>query len=163
MNCMNCSANTENPKFCGRSCAASYNNRLHPKRKMESLCGRCEKPCTRSRTYCRSCWAVVKAEDSAENWERCTLADMRGKGNANAGGRYPYIRSLSRRKYVLAGLPMACKVCGYDFHVDIAHVKEIKSFSENTFISEINDLENLVALCKNHHWELDHGALALSS
>ena len=32
MQCLNCQIHTENPRFCSRSCSASYNNRLSPKR-----------------------------------------------------------------------------------------------------------------------------------
>lgn len=29
-------------------------------------------------------------------------------------------------------------------------------------ISDVNDPSNLVALCKNHHWEFDNGHLSLT-
>jgi len=34
-------------------------------------------------------------------------------------------------------------------------------FDENTPISVVNDIENLVALCKNHHYEFDNKDLIL--
>lgn len=161
MNCINCQIETSNPKFCGKSCAASHNNRHYPKRKPESSCARCRVPNTKTRTYCMKCWKDVQAERSIVLWENSTLGEMRGVGNANAGGRYPYIRQLSRRKYLLSNRPKECLVCGYSKHFDVAHVREVKSFPETAFVSEINDLDNLVALCKTHHWELDHGELTL--
>jgi predicted restriction endonuclease len=45
--------------------------------------------------------------------------------------------------------------------VDIAHRKPVSKFSDDTRVSEINDISNLAALCKNHHWEFDHGTLEL--
>ena len=29
-------------------------------------------------------------------------------------------------------------------------------------ISEINNIDNLIALCPNHHWEFDHSQLNIS-
>ena len=44
MKCINCSKNTDNPKFCCRSCGVSYNNRMQPKRiKKMKTCVFCKK------------------------------------------------------------------------------------------------------------------------
>lgn len=43
----------------------------------------------------------------------------------------------------------------------MAHIKAVSEFSDDTLISEINDINNLVGLCPNHHWEYDHGLLNL--
>jgi predicted restriction endonuclease len=51
-------------------------------------------------------------------------------------------------------------VCGYDKHVDICHVVDIKAHSDETLISDINAITNLVALCKNHHWEFDRDLMS---
>jgi predicted restriction endonuclease len=98
-------------------------------------------------------------EDNTKDWSKITLSELKSSGNANRGGRYPYIRELSRKSYIKSGLPMRCHVCDYDLHIDICHIHDIKDFSEDTPISVINHLDNLLALCKNHHWEFDHGHL----
>jgi predicted restriction endonuclease len=49
---------------------------------------------------------------------------------------------------------------GYDKHYDTCRIKEVKSFPGTVKISEINHISNLIALCKNHHWELDHGLMS---
>jgi hypothetical protein len=54
-----------------------------------------------------------------------------------------------------------CFVCGYDKHVMICHKKPVYSFSENSLLEEISNVENLVYLCPNHHWELDNGLLEI--
>jgi len=54
---------------------------------------------------------------------------------------------------------MKCRVCGYEKHVEIAHIKPVKSFPDTAMISEINDIKNLMALCPTHHWEHDHQIL----
>lgn len=38
-------------------------------------------------------------------------------------------------------------------------MKDIASFDLDALIKEVNALSNLVALCKNHHWEFDHDLL----
>jgi predicted restriction endonuclease len=69
------------------------------------------------------------------------------------------VRSHARKVFAESGKPKKCAVCGYDKHVEICHVREIATFPPETPVREINDLTNLVALCPNHHWELDHGLL----
>lgn len=153
MNCLNCQDETLNPKFCSRSCAATYNNKRNPKRKPEGTCKDCGKPNTRSRTYCKDCWP----QHASRDWSKVTLEQLKGEGNANFHGRYPMIRALSRKAYINSNQPMKCKVCSYDLHVDICHIKDIKSFPSSASIADINNVDNLVALCKNHHWEFDNG------
>lgn len=161
MICKACEKDTTNPSFCSRSCAAKYNNVLYPKRKPERNCPRCDGPLNSGRRYCAVCWAEVRREKSIENWLNTSLADMRGKGNANAGGRYPYIRNLSRTSYMRSGRPMECYVCGYSYHVDICHITDVKDFPTTATVGEINAPTNLVALCKNHHYEFDSGLLKI--
>jgi HNH endonuclease len=48
-----------------------------------------------------------------------------------------------------------CK-CGYSKHVEICHIKEVKSFPDDAKIKEINDPSNLLYLCPNCHWEFDN-------
>lgn len=59
MNCINCNKQTNNPKFCGRSCAASYNNKINPKRKPENKCKICQQSISTSRKHCKKCWKLI--------------------------------------------------------------------------------------------------------
>ena len=52
-----------------------------------------------------------------------------------------------------------CFICGYDKHVEVAHIKPVSEFDENATILEINDINNLIGLCPNHHWEYDNNLL----
>lgn len=52
-----------------------------------------------------------------------------------------------------------CSVCGYNTIVEVAHIKAVSSFPEDTLVAEVNSLDNLIGLCPNHHWEMDHGLL----
>jgi len=55
----------------------------------------------------------------------------------------------------------SCIICGYSKHVEVAHKKAVSDFSDDTPVSEINSIENLIALCPNHHWEYDNGILKI--
>jgi hypothetical protein len=53
----------------------------------------------------------------------------------------------------------ACEICGYTKHVEVAHRKSVSSFDDSCKICEINDPNNLIGFCPNHHWEFDNGIL----
>lgn len=148
-------------KFCSRSCSAQYNNKLSPKRLPEGSCDNCGEANTKSRKYCQKCRTELRIQQANELWNTTTLAEMKRNKETNARNRYPYISGLARAKYIKAGLSLSCRVCGYDLHVDIAHIKAVSSFPETATVGEVNNLSNLVALCKNHHWEYDRQILNL--
>lgn len=81
--------------------------------------------------------------------------------NRKDNNRYCNIRSLSRRLYMRSDRPKVCEVCGYDKHIEICHIMDIAKFPKDTLISEVNDLNNLLALCSNHHWELDNNLIEI--
>lgn len=71
------------------------------------------------------------------------------------------VRKYSRRLYDEYGLPRKCAVCGYDKHIQVAHIKPIyQCLRENITVQEVNSPNNLIGLCPNHHWEFDHGFLS---
>lgn len=152
--CMECGRQTTNPKFCSRSCAARYTNRFSPKRKIRAFyCQTCGRPTTHRRKYCDA-----HQPNALKSYDDATIEDIRryAKYQANA-----LIRRLARRAYRVGRLPLHCSVCGYSKHVEICHIHAIEKFPEQTHLSEVNSLNNLVALCPNHHWEFDHGLLSL--
>lgn len=56
--CKNCNNNTYNPKFCCRSCSATYNNKLYPKREKGVVYPselRCGTKIKRSPVNCKTC------------------------------------------------------------------------------------------------------------
>lgn len=75
--------------------------------------------------------------------------------NGSRCNRYTKIRSQARAIAKKLRMDKCCK-CGYDKHVEIAHIKPISSFSLDSKIEEINSPENLLALCPNCHWEMDN-------
>jgi predicted restriction endonuclease len=155
INCKQCNKETTNPKFCSRSCAASYTNRLFPKRKKSQLfcksCGIIIFP-NKYETMCDSCNPFKK------DWSKITLASLQ---NRRSYQRNSQIRDLARQVINRQNIEKKCKICGYDKHVDVCHIKPISAFSLDDTISKINSSDNLILLCKNHHWELDHKLLSL--
>ena len=139
--------------FCSRSCAATFNNKQHPKRYLTKTCNICKNLIRSDSKYCGVCY---KEKHYLANK---TLAEA--IKNRKDNNRYNQIRRISRKNYLQSDRPKCCEVCGYDKHIEICHIKDIASFSKTTLISEINDLSNLIALCRNHHWELDHGHLTI--
>lgn len=158
MYCQLCNESTTNPKFCSKSCAASYNNKS-PKRVRTNSCKDCQRPCLTSRTYCSECW-TQKVEEREIKKASETLGSMRGGGNANRGGRYPLIRQWARKAYLKSDKPQYCVICGHP-NFDVAHIKDISRYDETVLISVINDLNNLVALCKTHHGDFDNGDIGI--
>ena len=53
-------------------------------------------------------------------------------------------------------------ICNYDHHYEVCHIKPIKDFSLNSLIYEINNKDNLIHLCPNHHWEFDNNKIDIS-
>jgi 5-methylcytosine-specific restriction endonuclease McrA len=54
-----------------------------------------------------------------------------------------------------------CQKCGYSLHVEFCHIQPITAFPEETELAVINDPSNIIVLCRNCHWEFDHGLLKL--
>jgi len=82
-----------------------------------------------------------------------TIGRKADVGNKNAHSK---ISNHARRTYLKTDKPKKCVICGYDRHFDVAHKRDVADFPPDALISEINDIGNLVALCKNHHWEFDN-------
>lgn len=66
------------------------------------------------------------------------------------------IQKYARIVYQNSNRPKYCICCGYDKHYEVAHIKAVSDFDDESLISEINDINNLIALCPNHHWEYDN-------
>lgn len=94
-----------------------------------------------------------KMNNTYEKYLKLKLGDKIYK--QNKADKYSYVRSWSRQIALKLGWNK-CSKCGYDKHVEICHIKPIHTFSEDTLLTEINDVSNLIALCPNCHWELDN-------
>ena len=52
-----------------------------------------------------------------------------------------------------------CEICGYNKHINLCHIKDIASFSDDATLGEVNSPDNIRVMCKNHHWEFDNDML----
>ncbi len=146
MQCFTCGTETSNPKFCSRSCAAKTTNRTNPKRMPQHHCTSCGTSVSSQYRKCLTCRSI-KADPVLSK-----------SVNSNQGNS-PAVREQARKLYIASGRPMSCLLCGYSLHVDVCHVKDIRDHDDGTPFSVINQEANLIALCKNHHWEFDHDVL----
>lgn len=151
--CRNCNNLTNNPVFCTRSCAAIFNNTNNPKRKWR--CKKCNlvKPKSSSRArMCQDCKDIFTTPKFLTVGEVKSHYLKRGYSYNNV---YSYIRERSRKYVKLFNNPF-CAKCGYNKHVEVAHIKPISKFDDNSKIEDINNPSNLILLCPNCHWELDN-------
>jgi hypothetical protein len=151
--CPVCGRETRNPKFCTRSCAAKRNNVLFPKRSPGSRCRVCQCPIPLRNRYCR------------EHKPNKPLDRSRPISTVYQTAKHPmYRRSRLRedaRQVYLTARPYRCVHCGYDKYIEVCHRRPLASFPDETPISVANSLDNLLGLCRNCHWEFDHGLLQL--
>ena len=152
--CIQCGKETKNPKFCCRSCAALRNNRkdIAPKRHPEGKCDECGCAISTRKKWCPTCREKKYAPDM-------TLQEAIYTKHHRSSA-YALIRSRARSTEKFKS-SKSCHVCGYDKHIEACHKKSISSFPPETLISEINSPENIIPLCRNCHWEYDHGIIDL--
>lgn len=154
--CDECGTATRNARFCSRSCSSSYNNRRSPRRKLEGTCVGCGAAVPSSRKRCGDC------HESRQpfRFSGATLSDV-----LNLTGErrsvYNTVRARARTKVRARVVKGTCEVCGYAHHVEVCHIRPIRSFPKEALVDEvINADENLAVLCPNCHWELDNGVLS---
>lgn len=148
MNCLNCNKETSNPKFCSSSCSATLNGKLYPKRRLRHKCSLCSKPIYSYLKLCKACRPITITQDM-------TLKEaMYSKESLHRSSLFAKVRSRART--VCKSREQKCAHCNYNKHVEVAHIKAISDFNEDTLISIINHPNNLILLCPNCHWEFDN-------
>ena len=154
-NCLHCGAETINAKYCSRSCANRVNGSPFPSRKrIGRSCKHCGKALLMRRTTCDDCNLGVV------DWNKVPSQALKAKALHQYAAQ---IRSLARVLYRKSSRPKACAVCGCAAHYEACHIKPIREFLPTDYVAAVNDLNNLVALCPNHHWEFDHGRLSAAA
>ena len=157
MKCQHCEAETSNPKFCSRSCSTKFNNKAKPKRKPKPRhCSTCGKDFLISSHHYRSkrCPECFVAPQ--------TVGEIRKQlhlKNKHPSWIHAVVRQRARHAH--KDKPRICANCGYSLHVECCHIKPISSFPNEARVDEVNSDENVVLLCRNCHWEFDHGLLSL--
>ena len=66
---------------------------------------------------------------------------------------YDAIRK-NARAYSKHFFPAKCMICDYDKHYEVCHVKDLKDFTREETVYEVNNKTNLIHLCPNCHWFL---------
>lgn len=154
--------------FCSRSCSGKFNStgiaRNPPIERVCKLCSSTFKASKleghRSTKYCKQCFVPRPSEGVFRSMTLREYRDIYAKKYQHPSWTNAALRQCNRLWNIeLTVLP--CRYCGYSKHVELAHVKAIKDFSESTTLEEINAKTNVVQLCRNHHWELDHDLLSI--
>jgi hypothetical protein len=129
-------------RFCNSSCSASFNNK-------------------RRDSDVKDIKNTIKRVNNPFNYIiGVTKQELREKK-----GVYYKFRSVIRKHayylFMNSDIEKKCKVCGYERHIEVCHIKPVSEFNGETLITDINKLNNLIALCPNHHWEFDAGVIKI--
>lgn len=157
-------------KFCSSSCAAKINNTLAIKKPRLSspvrFCSRCNNPFTLRKL--KKGFYYAKLCPNCHWHEKDTIFDSdMTKGELfrrrkNYQSARSSIRNHAQKIFDASTSPKVCAICGYDTHIEVCHIIPVSDFSDDTLLSKINSLSNLVGLCPTHHWEFDAGLLDVS-
>lgn len=158
MKCINCGVETDNPKFCSRSCNVTYNNKRRKKKTYTKECKHCATifivPATKkNRTVCDNCVSPFNSKRKSDLTQALTVQEIKDNQKNASRPWTDRIRGYARSKYKNKS---TCIKCGYDKHVEVCHIKPIVNFSDSATVSEINDESNILLLCPNCHWEHDN-------
>ena len=162
MNCIQCEVPTSNPKFCSRSCAATFNNKI-PKRKIKKQCTQCSSIVRNYKSrLCEKHFQIKKA-NGHEAFKARTLGWYRSKKclkKLHGSSIHSHVRGLCR-SWLRHLIDKPCASCGYSKFVELCHIKKLTSFGDDALLAEVNSEENVIQLCPNCHWELDHGHITI--
>jgi predicted restriction endonuclease len=109
-------------------------------------------------------WCYVDVNMKRKDYEHMTLSSLeyslRLKGSLRPKSVGDKVRELNRQwNKRLCSFP--CQNCGYDKHVELAHLQAISEFPLETAVREVNHPDNVLVLCRNCHWEFDSGMLSI--
>lgn len=153
MNCLNCGIGTTNPKFCSRRCSAIWTNKTYPKRTTNKKCIICgDKVKSYRHNRCELHWNEYKENKHLD----ITLIEHTSRyPHLHKSSTFASVRSYARSLYKDL-LKQPCAKCGYSKHVELAHIKAISDFPMSATMREVNAKDNVIQLCPNCHWEMDH-------
>ena len=129
--------------FCSRSCAGEYNNKLIHKRIKTRTCKYCSK-LLHSSTLCIDHY--IERETNINKLKTIKKKDIESSKIRSYNREWN--KDLSKK---------SCAKCGYNRHVELAHIKAVSEFCDETEIGVINNPSNILPLCPTCHWEFDNG------
>ncbi len=156
VSCHNCGELTANLKYCSRSCSATVNGALFPKRSPQGTCGECSGPCRSNRRYCcTECRkiALAKRPRSATDINEYMRKYMLGW----------YHR---QRAQVVAALGGSCVRCGSTDQLELDHkdpsLKELEygkrfSAARPKWDSEVAKAQLLCKPCHQEKTAVENG------
>jgi len=149
--------------FCSRSCSAKVTNvgqRRNPP--VDRICKGCKVTYHttgqhRSISFCKKCSGELNQHKFMTLREAQESEYLKGRHRSWINSRVRnFARSWNKN---LKEHP--CQNCGYSKHVEFCHIKSIASFDLDAKLGEINSPENIAILCRNCHWEFDHGEITI--
>ena len=147
-NCSECGKFTENPKFCNKSCAATYNNKATPKRKRYDV------------AITNNCVVCKTQLNKRQQWSRQTTCSVECAGIARKQktimeflvGKYVGRESLpdTVRDFIIDGANNQCTECHWS-GINKYTGKSTLQLHHLDGIAGNNTQDNIVVLCPNCH------------
>lgn len=179
-NCLHCNQLTKNEKFCSRPCAASYNNRVQPKRAGENNCLQCNAVISTRKTWCSETCKIkmksdLKVKQSAEEYTCNYCLNKLPAGEFYMNSKYKCksctIAYMSQRKRdtkqkLIDEAGGACARCGYAACRRALHFHHVNPNEKEFIICDrisrgISTLRDeagkCILLCANCHFEKHDG------
>jgi hypothetical protein len=163
--CIQCEIETDNPRFCSRSCAAVYNNKVTPKRKKKvtpcTVCGDAL-PHRTKRTKCITCRSIKTRTtlNCAYCQREYVYSSSQGHTKTFCNSCSVNKRRLQRRAELVQHFGGKCTRCGYSefissvcFHHTDPTEKEFNISGAHTrsWDALLKEAEKCVLLCANCH------------
>ena len=126
----------------------------------KSICPICGKEKTYGASKCKECADKEKNDKFLDR----TLGSFIGENETHSTHKCTEIRKSAKKIIENSGKEKVCEYCHnheYDDILEVHHLKGIMEFDRNSTIREINDKNNLVWLCPNHHRMLELGLIKL--
>lgn len=143
-----------NQIYCSPKCANSGHVRKWRENNRKKC--HCEALIHKESKQCKTCAHKAKIDKTLTLARYYKLDSVKGKPPS---WKNSHIRGLCR-SWNKDLLKYPCQRCSYSIHIELCHKKSVSSFKETDLVGEVNDPDNIYVLCRNCHWEFDHGYLS---